>query len=800
MRDTRKIICLSIAILLLSQIFMIVLVSDSFEKIHVTSELTKYSVPQKDFKRKVEAGLRFGKPLNQLYGMERLLHECADQYDILSNIKIYSGDRELLYSLHPFDEDPGFSAQFHGKKIAMADQLMAVVESENAYLIMLPLLGPGEKLAGHAIFSLQKHEIRFGVRAFWLKSVVLGALIFVFASFLLFIFLFRGKDADLSTQRRYIFVRVLGITILAQVAFAGINAYQFHQDHVIGVKEKVHAQLALLRFEMEQVFARGIGLDRISRVDEFLMEILDVNPEVSSLSIVDNSGRVKARALKDPDVDPGSGLSGEDSSENLLVAIPLGSGDGKTFSGEIRADLDGTALRGMMWKLLLDSLTVALIASLFIIEQINFFVSRLGRRKSKAPARSEPLKIMDKLMLGRFMAFILLFAFALPISFVPLQMRELYSPLWGLPPNMVLGLPISLEMLCALVSSLLAGTLADKKDWRAPFLAGVVIMAVGMLFSALATTGVQFILARGFCGLGYGFSWMALQSFIFSYSTPNTRAQGISNLVAGIFSGHICGTAMGAIVAERLGYSPVFVLGFFITLFSLAFFFMFMRNLSGSSIGKAPIAVVKPGRVTRYLLDRNAALLMICCVIPFSICQVGLLFFATPLYLNQLGVSQSDIGRVLMIYGLSVVYLAPQLSKIVDRHENKKPFIVAGGLLGGLGLSLVFVSPGYFTVITAIFLLGLASSIGSSAQTAFALKLEATQSLGQSKAMSIQRAADKLGQMLGPLVLGGIMVSASITNGLVFLGLGYMAVSLLFFFLAREVAFHPAKLQAADRS
>lgn len=794
MRDIHKIIIFSIIILLLSQAFMIVLVSSSFEKTHLESVLTSYAVPQKDFNRKIEAGLRFGKDLDHLIGMDTLINEYADHFDDLKNIEVYSAGDNLLYSLHATFPDSVSSVESEGKFIHVPDPLIEVLETQDAYLIILPLFGPSETfmgtstasaLAGSSVFSFHKHEIRSGVRQFWESRIILGAGIAVIAAFLLFILLFRIRQDDLISTRRHIFIRVLGVIVLAQIIFAGMNSYQFHQDHVQGVKDKVHAQLDLLRSEMERVLARGIGLDRISRVDEFLQEVMDVNPEVLSISIRDLEGRVRAMAVKE-----GRDKTAleKDVSYELRVSLPLREGEKQAFIAEIRADLDRKTLRAMIWKLILDSLTVTLIASLFIVEQIYFLVSRLRQSKPEVPAQDGPREILDNLMMARFAAFAFLFAFALPVSFVPLQMSELYTPLWGLPRNVVLGLPISLEMLCALLSSLAAGTLADKKDWRSPFVAGVLFTALGLIFCALATTGVQFILARGICGLGYGLSWMALQSFLFSCSTPDTRAQGSSHFVAGIFSGHICGTALGAILAERLGYSPVFVTGFFMAFLSLVFFFVFMRKITGNREVKAAVSTINPGAVSRYFMDRNASALMFFCVIPFSICQVGLLFFATPLYLNQLGVSQSDIGRVLMIYGLSVVFLAPQLSKIVDSRERKKPFIVMGGLLGGLGLALLFFHQGFVAIIGAIFLLGLASSIGSSAQTAFALKLKATNELGQGKAMAIQRGADKMGQMMGPLALGSLMAGVSIAGGLVILGLGYMALSLLFLFTARESA------------
>ncbi len=771
---------------------MIVLISNSFEKIHLESILTSYAVPQKDFNRKIETGLRFGKELEHLLGMEQLINEYADYYSDLKNIEIFSTENNLLYSLHSASSENVFSSEAEGRWIDVPDPLIEVWETSSSYLIIMPLFGPQETwlgtstataLAGSTIFSFYKNEIRSGVRQFWEQRIIIGVISAVLAAFIMTILLFRLKQDDLKIMRRHIFIRVLGVIIMAQIVFAGINSYQFHQDHILGVKGKVLAQLDLLRSEMERVLARGIGLDRISRVDEFLQEVIDVNPEVLSMSIRDADGRVRAMAVKD-----GREMKAleKDLSDEFTLSVPLRKGAEQVYVAEIRADLDRKNFRAMIWKMLLDSLTVTLIASLFIVEQIYFMVSRLKGSKKAVPASMGPRQTLDNLMLARFAAFTFLFAFALPVSFVPLQMSELYAPLWGLPRNVVLGLPISLEMLCALLSSLAAGTLADKRDWRIPFVAGVIFTAMGLLFSALAVTGVQFILARGLCGLGYGLSWMALQSFLFSCSTPDTRAQGSSHFVAGIFSGHICGTAMGAILAERLGYSPVFVTGFFMAFLSLLFFFIFMRKVTGVSQVKAPAPVIPTGSVSKYFMDRNASALMFFCVIPFSICQVGLLFFATPLYLNQLGVSQSDIGRVLMLYGLSVVFLAPQLSKIVDSRERKKPFIVLGGLLGGLGLALLFFYQGFAAIIAAVFLLGLASSIGSSAQTAFALKLRATNELGQGKAMSIQRAADKMGQMLGPLALGALMSGVSIANGLVLLGIGYMALSLLFLFTARE--------------
>ncbi|TWI68912.1 putative MFS family arabinose efflux permease [Desulfobotulus alkaliphilus] len=795
MRKNQSIIILSIIILFFSLSFMVVLVSNSFEKIFVSSELAGYAVPQKDFKRKIEAALRFGKSLDNLIGIEKEMAGYAAMYHTLSNIEIYDLHHNQIYSISPLSESHPASTKIQGKRIESPDPSMQILETSDAYLIILPLNGPAEtwtgtaattgSMAGNLVFSFHKHEIKAEVRDFWGKRMILGAIIATLAGGFLFILLARIPELNGKDLHKIIFFRVLTVIVLTQAAFAGISVYQFHRDHVQLNKEKIQAQLHLLKSTMERILASGIALDRISRMDDYLMEVIETNPEIDSLKILDNAGNIQAYASKHVLQDISSQENGK-LQEDLWVTVPLIRTSDNSVLGEIRAVLDKSSMRKLIRKLLLDSLTIALIASLLIVEQIYFMISHIRRKKRNPSKPHTDQDVLDNLMLARFAAFLFLLAFAMPVSFVPLQMLELYTPIPGLPKNIILGLPISLEMLCALGASLLAGAMADRLDWRTPFVCGILMTSTGLFFSAMADNGITFILARGVCGLGYGLSWMALQSFLFTNCSPTTRARGSSHFVAGIFSGHICGTALGAILAERTGYPPVFLVGMLVALASLVFFLVFMRNFKGQATPLPSEVAVSGTSLLSFISDRNVFALIFFCIIPFSICQVGLLFFATPLYLNGLGMSQSDIGRVLMIYGLSVVYLAPQISKIVDSRENKKPFIVAGGLLGGLGLSLLYIHQGFLVIVIAIFLLGLASSIGSSAQTAFALKLKSTEEFGMGKAMAIQRAADKLGQMLGPLALGALMSGVSISQGLVVLGFGYMLLSILFLFMAKE--------------
>ena len=87
---------------------------------------------------------------------------------------------------------------------------------------------------------------------------------------------------------------------------------------------------------------------------------------------------------------------------------------------------------------------------------------------------------------------------------------------------------------------------------------------------------------------------------------------------------------------------------------------------------------------------------------------------------------------------------------------------------------------------TSVFALGAASSLAGAAQSAFALNLDAVAKTGIGKAMGVQRAADKLGQMPGPLLVGPLFASVGAASGLAITGALYLAATLLFLAVAHS--------------
>jgi len=182
----------------------------------------------------------------------------------------------------------------------------------------------------------------------------------------------------------------------------------------------------------------------------------------------------------------------------------------------------------------------------------------------------------------------------------------------------------------------------------------------------------------------------------------------------------------------------------------------------------------------KFFFDRNIFSTFIFSIFPTSVCLVGILYYMSPIYLNQIGVSQSNIARAFMVFGLCMIFIAPFISRFVDRSESKKKFIIISGLCGSLGLSIFFVYDGFLAIIFMILMLGLASSFGSSSQTVYVLNLKITHEVGLGKVVSAQRTSDKLGQMLGPIILGVMVGITGVQKGIAVVGLIYLIFTILF--------------------
>ncbi|MCP4106846.1 MAG: diaminopimelate epimerase, partial [Desulfobacteraceae bacterium] len=277
---------------------------------------------------------------------------------------------------------------------------------------------------------------------------------------------------------------------------------------------------------------------------------------------------------------------------------------------------------GYLQDIILDSLTILIISVFFFVEMLILFLQLAEKRLSG-----------DKQEIFHYSAirpafFLLMFGLDLSISFIPLHMDELYKPLSGLSKDMVLSLPVSVFVFFSGISFLVAGIWNDRRGWHEPFFTGIVFAGTGLLYAWLAPNSAHFIISRAISGMGYGLLFMASQGFIISYTEKDTRAQGFALLFAALYAGNICGSASGAMIAERVGYKPVFFIGAIIVFSAIAYTVIFMQDsiiTAKNHIEKRSAQSVSMRQIFNFLSDKNVITLILFSSIPANMAMIGFL-------------------------------------------------------------------------------------------------------------------------------------------------------------------------------
>nr|CBX28314.1 hypothetical protein N47_G36380 [uncultured Desulfobacterium sp.] len=275
------------------------------------------------------------------------------------------------------------------------------------------------------------------------------------------------------------------------------------------------------------------------------------------------------------------------------------------------------------------------------VKEIESIISRFSfqRKEHNGPA------IIGLPVLIRPALFLFVFAEALSISFLPLYAEEIYRPLWGFGKEVIIGLPISAFMLFTALSFPVGGALSDTIGYRKSFAFGALITATGLFLTGTANDIIYLILYRCIVGAGFGIVFITAQNYIVSTTSMSNRAEGMAIFLSAFYGGTLCGSAIGGMVAERIGYRILFYSGAIIALAAVFFiyFFIFDQDRTGKNSEDGKLFkqfksfLPFPRDIIKLLSNRNFAALTFLQSIPNKICLIGFVYYIAPTFFKKFG-------------------------------------------------------------------------------------------------------------------------------------------------------------------
>jgi len=728
-----KVFILCVCIIVLGQMWYSAKNVKIYQKSYVSTLQIKCKKMAEFLKNDIEKILNLGIPLTKLIKIEKTLQEILDSAPELNFIEITDSEGYLLYFAdhHTMEhiEQGRRSSILHSKKIKSLTQKAGLTPDDTD--IVLPILNQRKKTkAGFINLYITPQIIidRSNQILFDMITVILTSLLITF-EFLGFFVTYEISTPlkNLSTQ--------INRSIVSYSTIPGYK-HMFMKELAVMV-EKFNDYIQILKQHLTPVAATKIFYPKIEAI-----LLPGINRQFKQIHTILNKNSKENQECDDLPLE-----------KNLHKSLAL-------FK-ELKQKVENYGKN---------------------LNHFSFY--RQSQEKIEDSSSGIPYAFL------RPFVFLFIMADGFSISFLPLFIDTLYQPIAGIPKEVVLALPISVFMLIMAVGMPLSGGVADIHGWYKPLLAGILINAAGHFLTGFADNITQLIVFRGITAIGFALVFMSCQRFIVNNTSIPQRAIGMSSFLAAFFSGDICGTVIGGMLVYRIGYSNIFFLSAFFSLLAFAVAIFVFNKSSGRR--KKKMEQENSSNLSFFKIffkifkDREFCSVLFLQAIPAKMVLVGFLFYFVPLYLQRVDILQSNIGRMIICYGLCIVFLGPLLSKYLDKEAYRKYFIITGGFITGFALCLFYVNPGPTALLAIILSLGLAHTFSISSQAALISETKLVRELGPGKGMGIFRFWERAGNVTGPLVMGLLIAKTGYILSMVIMGGFSLVCSLIYLFFIKQ--------------
>ncbi len=380
--------------------------------------------------------------------------------------------------------------------------------------------------------------------------------------------------------------------------------------------------------------------------------------------------------------------------------------------------------------------------------------------------------------------FLFIFCETLTISFLPTYGSQLYTPLWGIPKEILASAPVSIFMLAFAFFTPLTGYISDRRGTKKTFILGTLISVIGYFMCSFAETMTSLIIARAISAIGYAFAFTASQALLASCKKANSKVDTASIFLFAFGSATLCGAPVGGILADNIGYQSTFILSGIFSALSAAVVYKYIPEFSVPK-DKVVASSFSFKKLLRLLKDPLFSSVLFLCALPARIMFGGFLFFLAPLYLLYLGNNQSTIGRVTMIYGLTLYITSPLISNLLKKKLPPLLCAVLGSVLIGLSAGGIMYFRNTLGVIIsiALFALGHIMQMSSSMNIIFNYSNSKNPDIGKTTVISVYNSIERYGAVIGPLLMGLCISLYSYVQAVAIVGLISLVSSVMMILL-----------------
>lgn len=736
-------------------------------------QIEKLASQGESVKQVMEKVLYAGLPLGQFVGFNTLTHALLNSDPNISEIRVsdlqghlvFANVRESANQNKPlrFEVHDGAAAVNQANAAtAGGEAAFAFTEFKGHYIVTLPLNNKFEQV-GEISLSLPIRVVDQAILppfrdvALWLLGIIIA-----FAAFL------KVGDrimaAGVSVQMLRIGYGVAFLLAAAVVFYTLVDIYS------IAIQNKTKALSISIGKRLEEATALGLPLRSFSGIAGTFADYKANNQELALVALVER-GDVFIHTDESQE-----GAAWHKDDKNFEYETALAAPDALS-AYQVAVGVPKRVVYSKLWRTVKNFFVLfvatAFLASLFLSLLVSLNMQRRVQEEDPETAVATAQSESEiYLTLIKILFFLVVFVEGLFASFLPQYLQQI-AVANGFESSRASVLFTA--YFAAFAASLIpSGNYADRYGVKLLMIVGVVFNVISVYSMTLVVDFYSMLLLRVMAGLGQGMVFIGVQSFILQVTSRGKTTKGTSVIVFGYNTGMISGTAIGALLVIYLGSERVFQLASVTGLFILCFILFLLPDIARESkpVGpkKRPMQALLQYFANLGVLFKDLDFIKTILLIGITTkaTMTGVVVYALPLIMAHLAYAQDDIGQVLMFYAGGVLISNVFVPRIADRLGKTAVLLFWGALGSGVALVLMGLVTSQFVagavvlrsavLVCGILLLGLAHGFIHAPIVTHIAYTHAAQVIGKSTSSSIYRFLERIGHVIGPLIVGHMLV------------------------------------------
>ena len=338
----------------------------------------------------------------------------------------------------------------------------------------------------------------------------------------------------------------------------------------------------------------------------------------------------------------------------------------------------------------------------------------------------------------------------------------------------VIGLIAAASTVTGILTSLPAGLLSDQRGRKPVLVASGIVFFTAPLFYFLVQTTWQLALVRVYHGLATAVFGPVSLAYVADLA-PTRRGERLGYFSSTSLAGRALAPIVGGAILAWGPWQGVYVVCAIAGLLALAgmFFLPNPRQLESENPQPKPVE----GKIPLRQVLGNLSILATSIAEAAQQLAFGALETFLPLYALSVGVNKAVLG---LLFGVQIgirMLSRPIMGLLSDQKGRKLPILV-GLVITAISMALFPQTTSLWVLLLLSAIFGLGLSIASAATSAFVADI--APAAGRGTALGFMSTIMDIGQAIGPVLLGTLLVSISYQAGFAIIGAIVLAASVLF--------------------